>query len=90
MNEKLCPICKNWNSVKEVYCFRCGEELFKKERLTREVLEGQPNPFKIPFIKINDSDGYVMVFGKRLFQLVQLIFFGIISFLLWIASILPG
>ena len=34
--------------------------------------------------------GYILIFGKRMIQLVQIVFFGILSLLLWIASILPG
>lgn len=90
VGEKVCPNCKKWNAAKDVFCVNCGEELFKKERLSKEAIEAQPDPFKIPFIKINSKDGYLVVFGKRLIQFIQLIFFGVISILLWIASILPG
>jgi len=75
---------------KLVHCSNCGYELYKKERITREAIEAQPDPFKIPFIPISTKDSYLIVFGKRIIQLVQLVFFGIISILIWIASILPG
>lgn len=88
--EKLCPYCSNWTSSKSSLCSYCGEELFEKERLTREALDAQPDPFKMPLIKIYSKDGYLMVFGKRIIQFVQLVFFGIISLLIWIASLLPG
>lgn len=88
--EKSCPNCKAWNSVKNIHCVDCGEELFKKERLSKEQIAAQPDPFKIPLIKINSEDGYLIVFGKRIIQTIQLVFFGILSLLIWIASILPG
>lgn len=88
--EKLCPYCSNWTSSKSSLCSYCGEELFEKERLTREALDAQLDPFKMPLIKIYSKDGYLMVFGKRIIQFVQLVFFGIISLLIWIASLLPG
>ena len=88
--EKSCPNCKEWNKTRDVNCVSCGEELFKKERVVREQIESQPDPFKIPFIKINSEDGYLMVFGKRIIQTIQLVFFGILSILIWFASILPG
>lgn len=88
--EKSCPVCREWNKTLDVYCVSCGEELFKKERLVQEKLEAHPDPFKIPLIKIHSQDGYLMVFGKRIIQFVQIIFFGIVSLLIWIASILPG
>ena len=77
-------------SSKLVHCSNCGYELCKKERITREAIEAKPDPFKIPFIPISTKDSYLIVFGKRIIQLVQLVFFGIISILIWIASILPG
>jgi hypothetical protein len=77
-------------SSKLVYCSNCGYELYEKERITRQAIEAQPDPFKIPFIPISTKDSYLIVFGKRIIQLVQLVFFGIISILIWIASILPG
>jgi hypothetical protein len=88
--EKSCPNCKTWNLAKNIHCVSCGEELFKKERLVKEQIESQPDPFKIPLIKINSEDGYLIVFGKRIIQTIQLVFFGILSLLIWIASILPG
>lgn len=88
--EKSCPNCKQWNDANEVHCIFCGVELFEKERLVKENLEANPDPFKVPLIKIDSQDGYLLVFGKRIIQFVQIIFFGILSLLLWIASILPG
>ena len=88
--EKSCPNCAKWTNSKLVHCSYCGCELFQKERLIREAIGAQPDPFKIPFIPISSKDSYLIVFGKRIIQLVQLVFFGIISILIWIASILPG
>jgi len=88
--EKSCPKCKEWNKAIDVHCISCGEELFKKERLVKESLEAQPDPFKTPLIQINPVDGYLMVFGKRIIQFIQIVFFGILSLLIWIASVLPG
>ena len=88
--EKACSSCSTWTSTKLPLCSLCGEELFKKERLIKENLEAQPDPFKLPFIKIYSEDGYLIVFGKRIIQSVQFVFFGIISILIWIASVLPG
>ncbi|MDG1848988.1 MAG: hypothetical protein P8I82_00650 [Flavobacteriales bacterium] len=88
--EKSCPKCKQWNDTKDPYCVFCGAELFEKERRVKENLEANPDPFKVPLIKIDPKDGYLLVFGKRIIQLVQIVFFGILSLLLWIASILPG
>jgi hypothetical protein len=88
--EKCCSNCSKWTSTKTVHCRFCGEELYKKERLIKESIEAQPDPFILPLIKISTNDGYLLVFGKRIIQTVQLVFFGIISILIWIASILPG
>ena len=88
--EKSCPKCKEWNLEVDIHCKVCGEELFKKERLVKEGLDALPDPFKLPIIKINSDDGYLMILGKRIIQSIQLMFFGIISFLIWIASLLPG
>jgi len=88
--EKSCPKCKEWNQAVDIHCVSCGEELFKKERKVKEELDALPDPFKLPLIKINSEDGYLMIFGKRIIQSIQLVFFGILSFLIWIASVLPG
>ena len=61
-----------------------------KERLQKETLNSKPDPFKIPLIKISSEDRYLVVFGKRIVQTVQLIYFGLISLLIWIGSIMPG
>jgi uncharacterized membrane protein YvbJ len=68
--EKSCPKCKEWNEAIDVYCISCGEELFKKERLLKENLDSLSDPFKLPLIKINPIDGYLMVFGKRIIQFI--------------------
>ena len=90
ISEKFCLKCKIWNKTKYLYCIECGEELFKKERLQKETLNSKPDPFKIPLIKISSEDRYLVVFGKRIVQTVQLIYFGLISLLIWIGSIMPG
>ena len=89
-SEKACPKCKAWNKTQYLNCIECGEELFKKERLQKEALNSKPDPFKIPLIKISYEDGYLVVFGKRIVQTIQLIYFGLISLFIWIGSIMPG
>ena len=89
-SEKACPKCKTWNKTQYKYCIECSEELFKKERLQEEALNSKTDPFKFPFIKISSEDGYIVVFGKKIIQIIQLVFFSIISFLIWIGSIMPG
>ena len=89
-SEKACPKCKAWNKAKYLNCIECGEELFKKERLQKEALNSKPDPFKIPLIKISSEDGYLVVFGKRIVQTIQLIYFVLISLFIWIGSIMPG
>ena len=89
-SEKACPKCKVWNKVQYLNCIECGEELFKKERLQKEALNSKPDPFKIPLIKISSEDDYLVVFGKRIVQTVQLIYFVLISLFIWIGSIMPG
>ena len=88
--EKVCPNCDKWTNTISSLCSYCGEELFKKERMGKEALDAQSDPFKLPLISIHSKDGYLLVFGKRIIQLVQLVFFGIISLLIWIASLMPG
>ena len=51
--EKSCPKCKKWNDSKQTHCVFCGAELYEKERIQRENLEANPDPFQIPLIKIN-------------------------------------
>ena len=86
--EKSCPKRKEWDEAIDVHCISCGEELFKKERLVKENLDALQDSFKLPLIKINPIDGYLIVLGKRIIQFIQIVFFGILSLLIWIASVL--
>tara|TARA_B110000977_G_scaffold153355_1_gene194856 strand:+ start:54 stop:329 length:276 start_codon:yes stop_codon:yes gene_type:complete len=88
--EKLCVDCNNWTDSKLKSCRYCGVELFEKERINRQKIAAQPDPFKINLLKIYAKDSYLIIFGKRIIQFVQIVFFGIISILIWIASLLPG
>ena len=88
--EKLCVDCNNWTDSKLKSCRYCGVELFEKERINRQKIAAQSDPFKINLLKIYAKDSYLIILENVSFNSCKSFFFGIISILIWIASLLPG
>jgi hypothetical protein len=85
-HEIKCEHCNNWVSKKEKTCSFCHKnirEIDQKKDLERS---NKPDPFKLRLIQINNSDNLLIQFLKRIVQFGQLIFYAVISFLIWITT----
>jgi RNA polymerase subunit RPABC4/transcription elongation factor Spt4 len=81
-----CEHCGSWVDANKETCEVCGKVLRAKDKSETLKRSKVPDPLKPQLIKIHDSDSAVMKFFKKLVQVGQLVFYAIVSFLIWVTS----
>lgn len=91
---KKCPECgkwSEWDHGTEDRCEHCGSLLSPREyEESQKPKEKDKFGMELNLIKIKEKDSPVLVFFKRIIQGFQLLFFGIVSFLVWLATAIAG
>lgn len=91
---KKCPECgkwSKWNHNPDDKCEHCGSLLSPREyEESNKSVEEDKFGMELKLIQINEKDSSVLVFFKRIIQGFQLLFFGIVSFLVWLATAIAG
>ena len=80
-HQKKCEHCGSWTDGKLHNCAFCGgilDEEYKKENETRKLKIPEP-----PLIKIYEDDGVILVALKRVVQFHQLLFYWIVSIVIY-------
>ena len=95
---KKCKNCGNWspwNQSLNDTCNFCGRLLDEDAFLARakaevEAHEDKPHQINFDLIKIYPTDSFPVRLGKRLVQALQLSFVAVLSFILWVLTLLAG
>ncbi len=89
--EIKCKHCNTWNSVFEnnALCKHCGKTLVDITSEDLESIERRKTSGEIK-IQINPNDPWLLRAVKQVFNVVQLIFLSILSFILWLIFAGPG
>jgi transcription initiation factor TFIIIB Brf1 subunit/transcription initiation factor TFIIB len=97
VHQKKCPNCGQWtvwNQSVEDICQHCGavldEEGLRRRAQKEEEKEKQAERFNLVMIEIYPTDGPFTVFYKRIIQAFQITFMAILSFIIWLVTILAG
>lgn len=82
---KRCKECNRWTDGSEKICVYCGHDHNKIHR--EEVKKRKENgDLTVPVLRVNESDPLWLKIAKRPVQLVQLILYGIIAFLVYLST----
>jgi len=86
-----CKNCGFWNTTEsyESNCTSCGEALRKIEQAELDSIERRKTTGE-PKIPIYPNDSILSKIGKHIYNIVTLVFIGIISFFLWLFAAGPG
>ena len=95
---KKCKNCGSWSPWQQNIndtCHFCGrlldEEAFlAKAKAEAEANEKKPYQVNIDLIKIYPTDSLPVKIGKRFIQAIQLSFVAVLSFILWVLTMLAG
>lgn len=91
---KKCPECgkwSEWNHSPEDRCEHCGSLLSPREyEESNKPAEEDKFGMEIKLIPIHSTDSGILIAIKRVIQGFQLLFFGIVSFLVWLATAIAG
>lgn len=80
-HQKKCEHCTLWTDGSKHHCAYCGgilDEKYKAENTARKLKKPEP-----PIIKIYPEDGWFMVGFKRVVQFHQLVFYWIVSIVIY-------
>lgn len=95
-SSKKCLYCgywSEWNQKPTDTCEHCGALLDDEQLLrtaAREAEKNQKKSYEIDIIRIYPTDSTVTVFFKRIIQVLQYSFIAIVSFILWVLTMLAG
>lgn len=83
---KRCADCNQWTDGSLDKCSHCGAQLDKKykEEIKRREEMGDP---RLPIIQIDKSDPIWIKVIKRPIQLVQIVVYAIIAFLVYLTTV---
>lgn len=87
----LCPSCKKWNNVIEAQkkCVFCDKDFISISAADIKSIERRETMGEIK-IPIYDTDSIFIRFFKNIFNVIQMIFLGIVSFIVWLVAAGPG
>lgn len=85
-HEIKCEHCGYWTNSKIENCPNCNNKIRANDRKNDLERSKRPDPFKPRFIKIKDNDNLIIQFLKRIVQFGQLVFYAIVSFLIWVTT----
>lgn len=84
-HQKRCKNCNHWFNGIEKTCPKCGEEHNKKYRqeIENRKLNGD---LTVPVWKIHDNDPLWLIVIKKPVQVIQLMLYAIIAFLVYLST----
>lgn len=87
----LCPSCKKWNNVidSQQKCVFCEKDFITISEAEIKSIERRKTMGEIK-IPIYDTDSILIRFFKNIFNVIQMIFLGIVSFIVWLVAAGPG
>lgn len=95
--QKKCPHCHQWSSWNQKVddtCQHCNGTLSPKELKEQKEEEARDKSdnfgMELKLITINEDDHPLLKLAKRLIQGGQLLFFAIVSFVVWLATAIAG
>ena len=85
MHEIKCPRCTNWTPGHLEHCQHC-QFLLREEELREQQQRSLKGDLKPRLIEIPSSDPVIIKFGKHIVRFGQVIFYVIVSFLIWFTT----
>lgn len=85
IHEKRCPSCGQWTDGHQSLCTHCGYD-HKEEQRTAFKRRREVDDLHIPIWRSEPSDPWWLTIAKRPVQLVQLVLYGIVAFLIYLGT----
>ncbi len=90
LNERKCDKCGKWSDGEKYFCNHCGvlmdEERLEEEKKRHESQEG----LAVALIKIYPTDHIIVKGIKHIIRIGQIIYFAILTFILWVVAFMSG
>ncbi|MEQ9186890.1 MAG: hypothetical protein RLP15_04090 [Cryomorphaceae bacterium] len=83
---KRCAQCENWTDGSLTHCTFCGHEHDQQYKAEIKKREDQGDP-RVPIIQVRNEDPLWLKVFKRPVQIVQLILYAIVAFLVYLTTV---
>jgi hypothetical protein len=82
---KRCKECNRWTDGTEKICAYCGHDHNRvyREEIQKRKLNGD---LSVPLLKINETDPLWLKIIKKPIQVIQLVLYGCIAFLVYLST----
>ncbi|MFK7908734.1 MAG: hypothetical protein AB8B69_26635 [Chitinophagales bacterium] len=87
--QKKCDLCERWTDGNKYVCQHCGE-IMEENHLKEESKREQQSIFDMGWVTINPTDHLIIRGLKRVILTVQVIYFGFLSFFIWLIAFLSS
>lgn len=94
-----CPACSAWVSKSQSRCTACGSTLdrnqFQKEERIKagtypEKKERKKTRIELWLERTESSENTLVVFARSIVKVVWLMYLGVLSFIIWMVTLLAG
>ena len=90
LHQVKCDHCHQWTDGHKAFCSHCGEMLTEIQLEYERQKRTEDADLRHLLININPDDPIIIRFFKRIIRTVQIIFFALLSFMMWLIAMTPG
>lgn len=87
--QKKCDVCGEWSDGNKYVCSHCGE-IMEEERLKEKSKREKQTVFDVAWVTIQPTDHLIVKAVKRVILTVQVIYFGLLSFFIWMIAMISS
>ncbi|MEZ4886114.1 MAG: hypothetical protein R3E32_15370 [Chitinophagales bacterium] len=87
--QKKCDVCGEWTDGNKYVCQHCGE-IMEEERHKQALKRESHSLYDLGWVKIHPTDHLIVKALKRMILTVQVIYFGLLSFFIWLIAFLSS
>ncbi len=87
--QKKCDVCGKWTDGNKYVCGHCGE-IMEEQHLKAESKREQQSILDMAWVTIQPTDHFLVKGIKRVILTVQVVYFGILSFFIWLIAFLSS
>lgn len=87
--EKKCDMCGEWTDGNKYVCSHCGE-IMEEEHHEQALKRESQSLADLGWVHLHDDDHFFVRIIKRIILTVQVIYFGLLSFFIWLIAFLSS
>lgn len=87
--QKKCDVCGEWTDGNKYVCGHCGE-IMEEERFKEKATREKQTIFDVAWVTIHPTDHLIVKGIKRIVLSIQIVYFGLLSFFIWMIAMISS